>query len=286
MSAAEIIVPCRRTSMSPPPGSRHVYGPPGLWPPRAKRVLISCTFTWDKPRAKWLAAQWRAALPEAQVQVGGPAYGDPGGDFEPGKFLRPGVVITTRGCPGCPSPCLVPKREGPLRCLMIKPGWIVQDNNILAAPDSHIRAVLDMLREQPQPVSFPGGLEARRLLQKPWFIAELAHLRLSQVFLAYDYPEAREPVMQAIRELRSARLPQRKVRCYVLVGRNGDTPEAAARRLQTVFDAGGLPFAMLWRGPDEHKRHHPIWHALVRKWTRPAAMLSTGKPCGALQAIS
>ncbi|HUT74863.1 MAG TPA: hypothetical protein VM221_08525 [Armatimonadota bacterium] len=271
----EIYVLAARTSLSPDPDATHYYGPPGLFPPRARRVFVSCTFTWDKPRAQWLAEQWRAALPEAEVLVGGPAYGDPGGEFVPGKFLREGCTITTRGCPGCASPCLVPKREGGFRCLTIKPGWIVQDNNLLAAPRAHVEAVLDMLDEQRKAATFSGGLEARRLLKMSWFVERLAQMRVYEAWLAYDSPPEREPALAAIALLRRIGLRQRQTRCYVLVGRDGDTVDEAERRVREVFDAGGLPFAMLWRDENAQMRHEPEWRALVRKWTRPAAMFAS-----------
>jgi hypothetical protein len=47
----------------------------------ADEVHISCTFTWDIPRAEWLAKQWSAVAP---VKVGGVAFGSKGGNFESG----------------------------------------------------------------------------------------------------------------------------------------------------------------------------------------------------------
>jgi len=272
----EIYVLAARTSLSPDPDATHYYGPPGLFPPRARRVFVSCTFTWDKPRAQWLAEQWRAALPEAEVLVGGPAYGDPGGEFVPGKFLKEGVTITTRGCPGCSSPCLVPKREGGIRCLAIKPGWIVQDNNLLAAPRAHVEAVLDMLEAQPRAAKFSGGLEAVRFLANPWFVERLAAWRCRpELWFAYDNPLEGPVATEAVRVALRLGFTQRHVRCYVLVGRHSDTVRAAEARLREVFEAGGLPFAMLWRDENAQTRHEPEWRALVRKWTRPAAMFAS-----------
>jgi hypothetical protein len=260
---------------SPPEDETHYYGPPDLLTPMPHRVLVSATFTWDRSRAETLAEQWQRRFPHADVQVGGPAYGDPGAEFVPGRWLRKGYVITTRGCPGCAHPCLVPAREGGIRCLPVTDGWNVLDNNILAAPREHIEMVLDMLGRQRQPACFSGGLEARRLLRMPWFVARLQSMRVQQVFLAYDAPEDWLPVSEAIRALRERRFTLRQVRCYVLVGMEHDTVANARVRLESILSAGGLPFAMLWRGPNAQRRKEPEWNALVREFTRPALMLRT-----------
>ena len=269
----EVIVLAARTSMSPPPDATHCYGPPGLFRhERLERVLVSCTFTWDKVRAEWLGQQWQAQYPGADVLVGGPAYGDPGGGFEPGKFLRPSCTITTRGCPGCAHPCLVPQREGRLRCLRVKPGHIIQDNNLLAAPKEHIEEVLDMLDAQPRAPVFSGGIEARRV--NDWFVRRIAQMPSAEMWFAYDAPDELEPVREAVRQFEGVGFTRRHLRCYVLVGYEGDTPEAAERRLVEAWNAGTLPFAMLWRDENAKARKQPEWSALVRSWTRPAAMFA------------
>lgn len=268
-----------RTAMSPPLDHEHFHGPPGLFAPHGLAdVLLSCTFTWEKPRAGRLAEQWQDRYPGARVQVGGPACGDPGAEFVPGRWLKRGLTITTRGCPGCASPCLVPSREGALRCLDIRDGWNVLDNNLLAAPRAHIEAVVDMLERQPRHAVFSGGLEARRLVANPWFVERVEALRtLPQIWTAYDCAQERVPALAAVRMLRKRGWPQRKVRCYVLVGRDDDTPDRAEARLREIFQAGALPFAMHWRDDDGQPEPSRDWRKLVRKWTRPAAIFSTEK---------
>ncbi len=123
-------------------------------------VHISCVFTWDKARAYWLAHQWRNQ--SKTVKIDGPAFDHPGAEYTPGKHLRHGVTITSRGCPNqCPW-CLVSKREGKLRELEVKPGNIIQDNNILACSQGHLDKVFSMLRKQ-KSIEFKGGLEASRI---------------------------------------------------------------------------------------------------------------------------
>jgi hypothetical protein len=70
-----------RKTKATPTDELAYFGPPDLFT-EADRVHVSVTFTWDKPAAERLADQWRHVAP---VEVGGPAYGDPGGYFMTGK---------------------------------------------------------------------------------------------------------------------------------------------------------------------------------------------------------
>ncbi len=243
-------------------------GYPGLFPPEVDAVHVSCAFTWDLPLAEELAAAWEHVAP---TQLGGPATDARGDEFEPGMYLKPGYTITSRGCPNKCGFCYVPKREGPLRELSIKPGWNVQDDNLLACSDSHIRAVFAMLRQQPEAAQFAGGLEARRL--QPWHVDELLTLRLKQVFFAYDNPAEWEPLLHAAAMLKEAGLLHRSshaVRCYVLIGYPGDTHEAADARCQQVIGLGIMPMAMLMRGEDGSVA--PGWKRLQREWANPSIL--------------
>ena len=241
-------------------------GDPPLFRPPADEVHISCVFTWDKPEAERLRAAW--AEHYRVVRVGGPAYDDPGCDFVPGRYITPGVTFTTRGCPNACPWCFVPKREGNLRCLPIQPGWIVQDNNLTAAPWSHIEAVFQMLRQQPHPINLAGGLEADRINDR--WLSLLKSVHLGQVFIAYDAPGRAGDAQRAIERLRAAGLSRRRVRCFVLMGRKGDTIEDADSRCQQVLDWGADPFAMLYRD-ETGGRPGSEWRNLQRFWSRPAA---------------
>lgn len=70
-----------------------------------------------------------------------------------------------------------------------------------------------------------------------------------------------------------------RLRCYVLIGIPKDTLGAATARLEQMVGIGFTPFAMLWR-PDtpsgERLAPGPEWHALRRRWTRPAAIYASG----------
>jgi len=241
-------------------------------------VHVSCTFTWDLPKARQLVDIWREHCPI--VKLGGPALDDPGGDFVPGRYMSYGNVITHRGCPNRCKFCLVPLREGKLRTLPIRDGWKIQDNNITACPRSHIRAVIDMLNHQPEPAEFTGGLEAGRI--DDWFITQLGRLRrrMRQLFLAYDRPGQLPAVRKATAKLLHAGYKRRQIRCFVLIGYGNDNLAAATKRLEQAWEVGTLPFAMLYQPPDRWIEYSQEWRRLRRAWTRPAATFAIHKKMG------
>lgn len=265
----------RKTSMTPK-GFDSYVGKPPLWCPNGyDEIHISVAFTWDIQRAEYLARQWRAF---GKVKIGGPALGDPGNSFEPGMYLKEGVTITSRGCPNnCPW-CFVPKREGKIRELKIKPGHIIQDNNLLACSKLHIRKVFEMLRTQ-RAVDFSGGLEASRVTDS--IVEELRGLKIKQIWLAYDHFNAEWSVKAAVEKLRKY-FPRDKIRCYVLVGYHRDTLEKAEGRLRWTWEIGTLPFAMRYRTPEAEWGgtflfKDRAWNLLARQWTRPAITKSIMK---------
>jgi len=134
----------RRTNMTPNDSDAYIGLPP-LGCPKYDQIHISVTFTWDIRKAVSLIDNWR---PFGKIFLGGPAYNGPDNTdpFEPGRYLRKGVTITSRGCPNACPWCGVPQREGKLRELPIRVGHIIQDNNLLACSKSHIRKVFEMLK--------------------------------------------------------------------------------------------------------------------------------------------
>jgi len=254
----------RRTKWTPTDDMAFVGEPPLILPPELP-VRVSCLFTWDREESLRLGRSWSRFF--SDVQVGGPAFGDPGGEFTPGLFVKEGKVYTSRGCPKSCSFCLVPGREGRIRELRIKNGWDVSDNNLLACSRIHVEMVFDMLRRQ-APIHFTGGLD--KDLLKPWHIDLLKTIRIKRAYFACD-SEFGFPALERAAGL-MADFSREKKYCYVLVGDNGDTPEAAESRLIRVFNLGFMPFSMLFRGPEAGKRMHvhPAWRALIRKWCNPA----------------
>lgn len=251
----------RKTKATPTDALAFVGGP-GLFPPEVDRVHVSVAFDADLKRAEELAREWDHVAP---VQIGGPATGMRGEDFEPGMYLRHGYTITSRGCPNRCWFCRVWRVDGDVRELRIPDGWIVQDDNLLACSEQHVRAVFAMLKRQPERAQFTGGLEAARL--KPWHVDLIADLRPKQVFFSYDGPEDLDPLRAAgamLRELYGENKGH-TLRCYVLIGHPGDTPDAADRRLREACEAGFMPMAMLWTD-SSGRRGDVVWRRLQRQW--------------------
>lgn len=255
----------RRTNATPIDLYSFHTEPGWFIPDDITEVHVSVTFTWDLRRAEYLAKQWKHIAP---VKIGGPATGMRGNGFEPGRYLKPGYVITSRGCPNKCWFCDVWRREGDIRELPIQLGNTVLDDNLLACSEKHIRAVFKMLKAQPGEKIFTGGLEAARL--KDWHIDLLVDLKPKRIFFAYDTPDDLEPLIEAGRMLLNAGFTtaSHSLMCYVLIGYQGDTFEAAEMRLAETVGAGFMPFAMLYRNETGDRDRE--WMRFKKQWGRPA----------------
>lgn len=264
----------RRTKASPDDILAY-FGPPDLFA-QADEVHIDCTFTYDKPTAEWLAEQWKHVAP---VKVGGVAYGDPGAEFISGRYIKNGYTFTSRGCPRRCWFCSVWRRDSIPRLLPIRDGWNILDDNLLACPEFHVRAVFAMLAGQSRRVEFTGGLEAAAL--QDYQVDLLASLKPQPVmFWAYDPGDEFETLEFAARRLIAAGLRQDRhsLRCYVLIGYPKDTLALAQARLEQVLSLGFDPMAMLWRPEHESQlKYMPgqDWRRFQRKWARPAIIHGT-----------
>lgn len=261
----------RKTKASPDDGLAFFGAPPRRLSEDIDEVHISVTFSYDLPKAEQLAEKWsKTGLP---VKFGGPAFNAPGSDFVPGRYLKKGYVVTSRGCPNRCWFCSVPKREGnQLRELPITEGHNILDDNLLACSEEHIRAVFDMLKRQPEKPVFTGGLEARLL--KPWHVDLLREVRAARMYFAYDTPGDYEPLVEDGKLLRDGGITKASHRaaCYVLIGYAGDTMGKAEKRLRDTWAAGFVPYAMLYRG--EGGETDPEWRKFQRLWVRPQILFS------------
>jgi len=250
-------------------------GAPGLFPPKVDRVHISVTFTWDLAEGERLAREW---APVAPVEIGGPATGMKGENFRPGMYLRPGYVITSRGCPNRCWFCSVWKRDGAVRELPINHGWNVLDDNLLACSRDHVSRVISMMGNERHQGEFTGGLEAARF--QPWAATALRSIRPKTVFFAYDETDDWGPLVKAAEMCWQAGFTRAShcIRAYVLCGWPQDSMSAAEIRMREVLNLGIVPMAMLWRNQDG--KRDPAWRTFQRIWARPAsvcAMRSSGK---------
>jgi len=257
----------RRTSYTPTDELTFV-GDPQLWQPKADEVHVSCTFTWDIVEAKRLQLAWSRYYP--MVHLGGPAFGDVTTQFIPGRYIKPGVTFTTRGCDNhCPW-CLVPDREGKLvEVEDFAPGWIIQDNNLLQASHDHILRVFEMLKNQKKSITFAGGLQAS--LIDDWFLHQLRGIRIDSLFLAADTPGSLKTLAKTLQKL--SWLKRRQLQVYCMIGLD-QTLQEAENHLRTIWWLGGMPFAQLYQPPDHFIQYSLEWKALARTWSRPAAMFS------------
>jgi len=273
MSEGKIIRVFPRRTKATPDDDLAFTGNPSLFRPEPStvdEVHVSVVFTWDIPEGERLAKSWARDYPV--VKIGGPAMGSPAEKFVPGRYLRHGHVITSRGCPNRCNECLVPEREGRLRTLPITDGYRIHDNNLLACPPDHIEAVLDMLRRQPEHPVFCGGLEARLFDEQ--IARKLLALR-SILYFAFDRPAEAYPVNRAILLIRrltgwALGTIRSRVTVYVLCGHEGDTIEHAERRMEWVRSIGPRVYAMFYRGRDwtVTDREPRDWHNLCTRYNR------------------
>ena len=250
-----------RTAATPDDPLAFVGNPPSEIP-QADEIHVSVAFSWDLQEAHRLAREWgRFGLP---VRIGGPALGDRGEAFVPGRYLKPGYVVTSRGCPNKCWFCDVHRREGDIRELPIMDGHNVLDSNLLACSPAHVELVFQMLSRQPKRPVFTGGLEHK--LITPEIALRLRQIKTDRLFLAYDTPDDLEPLRQAGKILQEAGFSRKHhLHAYVLVGFPKDTTDAAESRCREAWDAGFHPMAMRWRDPLGED-----WGAFARKWARPA----------------
>ena len=130
-----------------------------------------------------------------------------------------------------------------------------------------------MLCEQPRAAQFKGGLES--CLIDDDTAEALRGIRISEVWMAADCEAALKPLRRAVARLSFLGLRSNRLRCYVLIGFNGETIEEAEARLEKVWEIGCLPFAQLYQPADHWIDWASGWKHLARRWQRPAIIRAT-----------
>lgn len=263
----------RRTAMTPTDYMTFTTEPPMIGLPEISEVHISVAFSWDMQKAEWLYHQW--GVLGVPVKIGGPYFNRPDvpdeRPFVPGMYVKPGCVITSRGCPNHCWFCKV----GDLRELQITDGWNVLDDNLLSCSDRHIKDVFAMLKRQKEKPIFTGGLESRIL--KDWHCELLAEVKPKRMYFAYDTPDDYEPLIEAGEKLKlhGFKPSNHQMCCYALIGYKGDTFEKAEKRLMQTIQAGFMPYAMLYR--DKTGAVDNDWKRFQREWLRPQIVATKTK---------
>lgn len=267
----------RRTAWTPKDGLAFV-GDPTLFRPTNRQipVRISCTFTWDRMEALRLWGAWQMFYDD--VKVGGPAFWDEieqvealnsSEGFIPGRFIKPGVTFTSRGCNRRCKYCFVPTYEGNLRELPVIPGNIIQDNNFLMTSDRHQDEVFEMLQDQTD-IRFSGGLDSRLFRRKHAKKIEALGRSVRQLWFAADDWDAVRRLVRVADLLQGFSIEKKFV--YVLLEpQRGQSIDEARKRLEAVYELGFFPFAQIYRSPADGKVINlPEWRALAKTWSRPA----------------
>jgi hypothetical protein len=103
--------------------------------------------------------------------------------------------------------------------LPIYDGWNVLDDNLLACPEWHVRAVFDMLKRQTQRVCFTGGLEAAALQDYQVDLIASLHAAAGDVLGLRSRRSLRDARICRARMLAAGFTREsHRLRCYVLIG--------------------------------------------------------------------
>ena len=260
------------------------------------RVCIGTLFTYDRRPVIETVLATRGAWPNAEVSIGGlwaslmpadvqattgiaPHVGllDWAEDVPPAWDLWPGdtsVAFASRGCvrrcPWCAATThdgagFRPKSVATVLSQLDLSRLKVElwDNNILAHPG--FAELAERLIGLGKQVSIPQGLDARLVTWENAYL--IRRLGARNVYLAYDSPEMREPVRQAIDLLRRRGVSGNHLLVYVLYDfydpttGQGDTPDEIYRRVDEICRWGACAYPMRYRPTDSVDKHFvsPLW---------------------------
>ena len=259
-----------RKTKATPDDELAYFGPPDLFA-EADEVHVSVTFTYDKPIAEHLAEQWRHVAP---VKIGGVAYGDASLEFMPGRYVKPGYTITSRGCPRRCWFCWVWKRIRRRGCCRSIDGWNILDDNLLACPRDarrggvrHAAPAKSAHRIYRRARSTRAGRLSGRSAGEPDAAAEHVLCLRSR---------------RRVRDAGACRPPPARGRLHRALASDARLcPDRLSRRTRSHRPSSGC--ARCWRSASRRwrccggrKRHRrksirpSAWRGFQRRWARPA----------------
>lgn len=242
------------------------------------QVHISITFTWDREESRRLFDAYRSYYTD--IRIGGPAFKSKCDNFSAGRYVKPGVTFTTRGCNFDCKWCMVPAIEGKFREINIERGNIIQDNNFLLSNRRHFDKVIQMLKKE-KAICFKGGIDTRLL--KDWHVEEFRSIKTREIWFALDTMERSKYFQAACTKLLKAGFKRDNIRTYVLAGHN-EPIQKSRERLEFAYNCGSLPYISPYR---EGNSRHCIGnlsvddYLFVRQWKRPAIFKAIMKKGGA-----
>ena len=183
------------------------------------------------------------------------------------------LVFTTRGCPNKCGYCMVWRMEPEF---YIQPKWepaivnndkrlaIVSDNNLLAAPHSHVKQVVKVLNDNNKNTMFNNGIDSRLINDKnAKLLASLKYIQ-NGFRTAFDrmsddgfYQKAMDRVIKAGLKVKGNSYT------YVLFNFD-DTPQEAYYRASECWKYGSNPYLMRYRPLNKLTRKH---NYIGKYWT-------------------
>lgn len=176
---------------------------------------------------------------------------------------RTSYIWFSRGCPNNHDFCVVPQKEGKLRCVQPKKlnpkgtRISVMDDSFTAMPYDAFWDAVKYLENMGMPVDFQCGVDCRIYTPERW-VAIARHLKLyHQIKTAWDIPS--EDLRDALKQFASV-FGASKVMVYVLIGYNSTPAEDLMRVLEIRklgLDAYVMPFN---RRDDQYQRAFQRWN--------------------------
>ena len=170
-------------------------------------------------------------------------------------------VWFSRGCyNSCPF-CVVPTKEGKLRCATPKnlnPNATrisVMDNSFTALPEIAFYDAIDFLKKVNLPVDFECGLDCR-IYQPERLVAICGSLKIyHQIRTAWDNP--REDLRKDLLRMASV-FGSSKIMVYVLIG-YWSTPQEDLMRVQAIRELKLDPWVMPYNKQDPYQKAFERW---------------------------